>query len=137
MINIFKWQVYNFVEKPRKLIIHWYKSYIPKLWGNRKNVQVWVNVEANSWRLMVSVFNWEVIFQINHMIEKIWWWGMITKGVKSPDTSYLEAKNKKWADMEATYITLLYHIRYNIILVFQLILRNGNAVLISLITKKM
>ena len=39
--------------------------------------------------------------------------------------------------MEATYITLLYHIRYNIILVFQLILRNGNAVLISLITKKM
>ena len=61
---------------------------------------------------------------------------MITKGLKSPNDSYLEAKNKKWADVEATYITLLYHIRYNIILVFQLILGNDNAVLISLITKK-
>ena len=38
--------------------------------------------------------------------------------------------------MEATYITLLHHIRYNIILVFWLILRDDNAVLISLITKK-
>ena len=71
------------------------------------------------------------------MIEKIWWWEMITNGLKSPNNLYLEAKNQKWADMEATYITLLCHIKCNIILVCWLILRDDNAVLISLITKKM
>ena len=39
--------------------------------------------------------------------------------------------------MEATYIILLRNTKYNIILVFSLILRDDNAVLISLITKKM
>ena len=38
--------------------------------------------------------------------------------------------------MEATYITLLCHIRYNVTWVLWLILRDDNAVLISLITKK-
>ena len=85
---------------------------------------------------MISVFHWGVIFQIYHMIEKIWWWEMITDGLKSPNNLYLEAKNQKWADMEATFITLLCHIKCNIILVFWLILRDHNAVLISLITKK-
>ena len=39
--------------------------------------------------------------------------------------------------MEVTYIALLCHVRYNIILVFWVILRDGNAVTISWITKKM
>ena len=28
------------------------------------------------------------------MIEKFWWWGMITNGLKSPNDLYLEAKNQ-------------------------------------------
>ena len=52
--------------------------------------------------------NWGVIFQI-HMIEKIWWWGMIANRLKSPNDIW-RLKIKKWADMEATYMTLCCHI---------------------------
>ena len=100
----------------------------------KKQAQVWANLKANSWRLMVSILRGGVKFQTHHMIEKIWSGGMITNGLKSPSDLYLEAKNKKWADMEAIYVTFLFHIRYNVILVFWLILRDDNAVLISLIT---
>ena len=53
--------------------------------------------------------NWGVIFQIHHMIEKIWWWGMIANRLKSPNDIW-RLKIKKWADMEATYMTLCCHI---------------------------
>ena len=43
---------------------------------------------------MVSGLHWGVTFQINHMIENIWWWGIITNGLKSPNDLYLEAKNQ-------------------------------------------
>ena len=110
MINIFNWQVYYFVGKPRKNVVYWYKSYIWRLCGNRKKqAQVWTNLEANSWRLMVSILHWGVIFQIHHMIEKIWWWGMIANRLKSPNDIW-RLKIKKWADMEATYMTLCCHI---------------------------
>ena len=49
----------------------WYKSYIWKVCGNRKKAPVWANLETNTWRLIVSVLLWGVIFQIHHMIEKI------------------------------------------------------------------
>ena len=70
-----------------------------------------------------------------HMIEKIWWWGMITTWLKSPtDLHISRLKIKTWADMEATYTTLLFHVTYNI--ASWLTLRDDHAVLISLITKK-
>ena len=97
MINIFNWQVYNFVEKPKENAIHWYKSYTWRLYGNlkkKKKAQVWANLEANLWRLIVSLLHWGVTFQINCDIEKIWWWGMITNIVNSPNNLYLEAKNQ-------------------------------------------
>ena len=65
---------------------------------------------------MVSVLNWGVIFQIHHMIEKVWWWGMITNELKSPNDLNLDVKNQDIADMEAAYIMLLCHVTYNIIL---------------------
>ena len=37
----------------------------------KKQAQVCANLEANSWRLMVSVLYRGVIFQVHHMIEKI------------------------------------------------------------------
>ena len=43
---------------------------------------------------MVSALRWGVIFQIHHMTEKIWWWGMIINGLESANDSYLEAKNE-------------------------------------------
>ena len=61
----------------------------------KKQAQVWANLEANSWRLMGSVIYWGVVFQIHHMIEKLWWWEMITSGLKSPNELYFEAKNQK------------------------------------------
>ena len=36
-----------------------------------KKAPVWANLETNTWRLIVSVLLWGVIFQIHHMIEKI------------------------------------------------------------------
>ena len=95
--------------------------HIWRLSGNRKKT-LWVDLEANSWRLMVNALHWGVIFQIHHMVEKIWWWGMITNGLKSPKDYFWRLEIKTWADMKATYIALLCHITYN--------------VLISLITKK-
>ena len=74
----------------KKNAIHWYKSYIWRLCRNRK---VWANLEVNSWRLMVNIPHW-FIFQINHLIEKNWWWAMITNGLKSSKDLYLEAKNQ-------------------------------------------
>ena len=29
------------------------------------------------------------------MIEKLWWWEMITNGLKSPNDLYFKAKNQK------------------------------------------
>ena len=119
MINIFNWQVYNFVEKRKENGIHWYKSYTWRLCGNwkkktkkkgkkkNKQAQVWANLEANSWRLIVSLLHWGVIFQINHNIEKIWWWGMITNTVNSPNNLYLEAKNQNMSRYGGyIYVTL-------------------------------
>ena len=36
-----------------------------------KKAPVWANLETNTWRLIVSVLHWGVIFQIHHMMEKI------------------------------------------------------------------
>ena len=66
-----------------------------RLSGNwKKKAQVWANFAANSWRLMVSVLHWGVMFQIHYIIEENWWWGMITNGLKSPNNLYLEVKNQ-------------------------------------------
>ena len=48
----------------KKNAVHWYKSYMWSLCGNtkKKPTQVWANLEANSWRLMVSAFHSGVIF---------------------------------------------------------------------------
>ena len=73
----------------------------------KKQAQVWANLEANSWRLIVSLLHWGVIFQINHNIEKIWWWGMITNTVNSPNNLYLEAKNQNMSRYGGyIYVTL-------------------------------
>ena len=89
------------------------------------------------WRLMVSALHWGVIFQIHHMIEKIWWWGINTNGLKSPNDLYLQAKNKNMSSYGGYIysVTLPYSIeRY---FAFWLVLRDDNAVLVSLITKKL
>ena len=61
---------------------------------------------------------------------------MITNGLKSPNDLYLEAKNQN----RSRYGGYIYHVTlsYNIERYFDfwLILRDDNAVLISLITKK-
>ena len=31
---------------------------------------------------------------LNTSLKKIWWWGIITNGFKSPNDLYLEAKNQ-------------------------------------------
>ena len=70
------------------------------------------------------------------MIETIRWWGMIANGLKSPNDLYLEAKNENMSRYGGYIytVTLSYNIqRY---FFFWLILREDNAVLISLITKK-
>ena len=56
---------------------------------------MWANLDANSWRLTVRVLPWGVILQMHHMKEKIWWWEMITNGLKSPNDWYFEAKTQK------------------------------------------
>ena len=81
----------------------------------------------------VSVLDWGVIFQIHHMMEKIWSWGMITNGLKSPNDLYLDAKSQNMS-IYGGYVTLSYSISNYF--VFWLILRGDNAVLISLITNK-
>ena len=43
---------------------------------------------------MVSVLHWGTISEIHLKIGKIWWWGIITNGLKSPSDLYLEAKNE-------------------------------------------
>ena len=65
---------------------------------------------------VVSVLHWGVMFQIHHMIEKIWWWRMISYGLKSPNDLYLEAKNQNMSIYGGTYIALLCHMTYNVIL---------------------
>ena len=70
------------------------------------------------------------------MIEKIWWWGTITNGLKSPNDLYLEAKNQNMSRYGGYIynVTLSYNIyRY---FICWLILRGDNTILISLITKK-
>ena len=75
-------------------ISHIYGGYVGT---EKRQAQVWANLEANLCRLMVSILHWGVIFQIHHMIEKIWWWGMITNRLKSPTNLHLEVKNQKMA----------------------------------------
>ena len=85
----------GFSGKAKKMlsidISHIYGGYVEK---KKRQARVWVNLEANLWRLTVSVLHLRVIFLINHMIENIWWWEMISNGLKSPNDLYLEAKNK-------------------------------------------
>ena len=62
----------GFSEKKKKMlsidISHIYGGYVEK---KKRQARVWVNLEANLWRLTVSVLHLRVIFLINHMIEKI------------------------------------------------------------------
>ena len=95
------------------------------------------NLEANSWRLMVSILHWGVIFQNHHMIEKIWWWGMITNGWTSPNNLYFEAKNQNISRYEGDIYNITFPYITKRYFVFWLILRDDNAVLVSLSTKKM
>ena len=85
--------------------------HIWRLSGNRKKT-LWVDLEANSWRLMVNALHWGVIFQIHHMVEKIWWWGMITNGLKSPKDLFLEARNQNMGRYEGYVysVTLPYNV---------------------------
>ena len=78
----------------------------------KNKLKLWANLKANSWRLMV-VLHWGVMFQI-HMIEKMWWWGMITNELKSPNNLYLETKNQNMSRYEGyTYrVNLSYNIHY-------------------------
>ena len=63
------------------------------------------------------------------MIEKIWWWGIITAELKSPDDLFLKAKNQNSRYWGYVYnVTLSYNI--NVIFVFWSMLRDDNAVLI-------
>ena len=70
-------------------ITHMYGDYV-EIKKKKKQPQVWANLEANLWRLMVSILHWGVIFQIHHMIQKMWWWGIIAIELKSPNDLYLE-----------------------------------------------
>ena len=43
---------------------------------------------------------------MHHMIEKIFWWGMITNGLKSINDLYLEDKNQNMSRYGGYIITL-------------------------------
>ena len=112
------WNIFWSISSIDKFVILWKTQWkilfmdISHIYGGyveieKKQAQVWANLEANSWRLMVSVLQWRVIFQIHHTIEKILWWGMITtNGQESPNDYIWRLKIKTWADIEATYVTL-------------------------------
>ena len=69
-----------------KNAIYWYKLCIWRLLEiDRKQAQVWANMEANSWRLMVGVLHWRVISNTSYDRER---WEMITNGLKSPNDLY-------------------------------------------------
>ena len=60
---------------------------------------------------MVGVLHGGVIFRIHHMIEKIWWWGIITAELKSPDDLFLKAKNQNSRYWGYVYnVTLAYNV---------------------------
>ena len=98
------WDKFWSVSSPEKFLILWKSQekmlsmlsmYMDSKWKKKKRqAQVWAKLEVNSWRKMVSVLHWGVMLQIHHMIQKIWWWGVIAYGLNSPNDLYLEAKNQ-------------------------------------------
>ena len=107
MISIFNSQGCDSVEEPRENAIHWCKSYKEAKQEKKKKSS---SVNKFGGKFMdVSVLDWGVIFKIHHMMEKIWWWGMITNGLKSPNDLYLDAKSQNMS-IYGGYVTLSYNI---------------------------
>ena len=111
------WDKFWSVSSTHKVMILWKNqekmlsidvSHIRKL--NRKKKKKSSSVNKFGGKFMdVSVLDWGVIFKIHHMMEKIWWWGMITNGLKSPNDLYLDAKSQNMS-IYGGYVTLSYNI---------------------------